>query len=238
VSTAQSFALLAVAVGAAAQATTGIGFSLVCAPLLTLALGGDDGVRLTNLLAIPLNGLVLAREWHSVMVDKALQLFGPAAVAATIAAVAVRHASPGVLSVAAGLLVLAVVAAVAAGARIRRLAGWHGALLAGAASGAMNVVGGVGGPAVASYAANAEWPPGRARATFAAYFLAINVVSVAARGVAPTTVAFGLSLAAALLIGFAVGAALGRRLRPGAIRRGMLILAAVGAAAAVGRGLL
>ena len=234
---AEAFALLAVLAGAAAQAVTGVGFALVCAPLLTLALGGGDGVRLTNALALVVNALMLGREWRGVLLDRVLLLAGPALPAALATAAVIRHADPAVLSLATGLLVLVTVGALAAGLRSRRLAGRCGALLAGAASGAMTVAGGVGGPAVASYAANAGWPPGRVRPTLAACFLTVNLVAVAARGVRPTTAGFGLLLGAALAAGFAAGAALSRRVRPGAVWSATLALAAGGAAAAVVRGL-
>ncbi|WP_030441829.1 hypothetical protein [Actinoplanes subtropicus] len=44
--------LLAVAVAAAAQTLSGIGFALVAGPLLILALGQSDGVRLTVALGL------------------------------------------------------------------------------------------------------------------------------------------------------------------------------------------
>jgi uncharacterized membrane protein YfcA len=238
VSLAQVAVPLAVMVGAGAQTMTGIGFSLICAPLLALALGGGDGVRLTNLLGIAVNTFMLAREWRGVMAGRVLTLAGPAVVAALLTAAAIQHATESVLSVATGLLVLAAVGAIGAGLRARRLAHWHGALLAGAASGAMTVVSGIGGPAVATYAANAEWPLSRLRPTLAAYFLAVNLVTVAARGVGPMTVTSALSLALALAVGFAGGAALSRRLEPSAVWRGTLILAAIGGVGAVLRGLL
>ena len=53
--------LAAVLVGTLAQSVSGIGFALVCGPLLVAALGAQDGVRLAVLLSLVLNVVLLAR---------------------------------------------------------------------------------------------------------------------------------------------------------------------------------
>ena len=60
-------AWVAVAVGAAAQAVTGIGFALVCAPFL-VSLDGRDGVRTVILLSAALNLVMMVRERRDVFV--------------------------------------------------------------------------------------------------------------------------------------------------------------------------
>jgi uncharacterized membrane protein YfcA len=237
VTVADGLALVAILIGAAASAVTGIGFSLVSAPLLTLALGGGDGVRLANTLAMGVNLLLLRREWRSAVVRDVLLLLVPAALAITATALVISHANPRALSVASGVLILVAVAALASGVRIRRLAGVVGGVVAGAISGAMNVVGGVGGPAVASYALNADWSPRQTRSTLAIYFLAINVVSVASRGVPPLSPAFGIGSIVAVVVGFGLGSLLARRVDANSIRWGTLVLAAAGACAAIAQGL-
>lgn len=230
-------AVLAVLLGAATQSVTGLGFSLVSVPLLTIALGGDDGVRFANLLSIAVNLLLLAREHGHVDLRHVLSLLVPATVAAPLTAWAIRDASSDALSVASGVLILVAVAALATGLRIRRLVGRVGAVAAGAASGAMTVVGGVGGPAVASYAVNAGWQPLHMRPTLAAHFLGINVVSVAARGVPDAGGGLIGAAVAAVVVGFAAGAVLARGLDPVAVRRATLVVAAVGGLGAIVEGL-
>jgi uncharacterized protein len=230
-------ALVAVAIGAGAQAITGFGFSLVCVPLLTVVLGGGDGVRLANALAIGVNLLLLGLGWRQAEVRRALALLGPAVVVIPLAAVLAAHASPGALSVGAGVLVLVAVGVLAVGFRARRLTGWAGLVLAGALSGAMNVLGGVGGPAVASYTTNAGWTAERLRPTLAAYFLGINVVSVLARGVPPVSAGFLVASSAAGAGGFAVGSRVARRANARTVERATLALAAAGAAGAIISGL-
>jgi hypothetical protein len=237
VSLAEGVALVAVAVGAGAQAVTGIGFSLVCAPLLTVALGGGDGVRVANVLAIAVNLLVVGRERRTADPRQVILLLVPATVAALLTAWLIRNADPHVLAVVAGGLVLVTVAVLASGREAQRLAGRLGAVLAGAVSGAMNVAGGVGGPAVAGYALNARWSPAQTRATLGAYFLGINVVSVASREVPSLSAWFFIGAAVALLAGFAAGVVLARRLEEPAVRSWTLALAGLGAAAAIVQGL-
>jgi uncharacterized protein len=237
VSLAECAALVAVAAGAGAQAVTGIGFSLVCAPLLTVALGGGDGVRLANVLAIGVSLLIVGRERRAADTRQVVMLLVPASLAALATAWVIRDANPRVLAVAAACLVLLTVVVLASGLAVQRLAGRLGAVLAGAVSGAMNVAGGVGGPAVAGYALNARWSPAQTRATLGAYFLGINIVSVASRGVPELSAWFAVGGAVTVLAGFSAGVLLARRLDQRAVRSWTLVLAGLGAAAAIVQGL-
>ena len=78
--------IAAVGFGAMTHAVTGLGFSIVCVPALTVVYGGRDGVRLTNLLALGVNTLVLAREGRHADLRRALTLLVPAAIAAPLTA--------------------------------------------------------------------------------------------------------------------------------------------------------
>lgn len=231
------FVLVAVLIGAVSQAVTGIGFALVCAPLLTIALGGADGVRFANVLAIFVNILVVRRELKDLDWRQVLMMFIPAAIAAPIAAWAIRDANADVLSIASGVLILIAVAALATGARIKQLVGRAGAAIAGSISGVMNVVGGVGGPAIASYALNADMKPERMRPTLGMYFLLLNVVSVAARGVPALDGEFVAASLITLFVGFSIGALVARHVDKKTVQTTMLVLAAGGGIGAIMQGL-
>ena len=224
---------VAVAVGALAQAVTGIGFALVCGPFLVAALGPRYGVPVVIVLSLPLNAAMLLRELRSVRWRSALLLLLPALAVLPLAAYAVHRLSGPVGTVLAGVATLLAALGLAAGFRLRRGAGRRGALVAGAASGTMNVFAGIGGPAAALYAANADWPPATARATLQAYFLALNVATLAILG--PRSVS--PLLVAATLVGFTVGTLLARRLPDTAARWATLGLAAVSGVVAIVRGL-
>src|SRR5687767_4744484 len=91
--------IVAVAFGATTHAVTGLGFSIVCVPVLTVVYGGRDGVRMANLFALGVNVLVLGREGRHADFRRAFSLLVPAAIAAPLAAVAIRYANEDVLSI-------------------------------------------------------------------------------------------------------------------------------------------
>ena len=57
-----------------------------------------------------------------------------------------------------------------------------GAVGTGITSAALNVIGGVGGPPVGLYAANAGWDPPESRASLQAFFLVQGIATVAVVG--------------------------------------------------------
>jgi len=159
--------------------------------------------------------------------------FVPATVVTWLVGLVLGGLDAGVLAAVAGVAVLVAVGLLAAGRSAPRAAGVHGAVLAGAVSGAMNVVGGVGGPPVALYAANAGWPTERTRATLLAFFALQNVATVAVLGwVSPpwTTVV-------AMLLGTVLGVRAARVLSASTVRNAVLGTAAFGGIALVVGGL-
>ena len=226
-------AALAVAAGAAAQAVTGIGFALVCAPFLVALLGPREGVRTVVLLSAVLNAAVLAREHRGVLVTEGALLLAPAVVVTPLAGWAVRRLPEDALALAAGVLVLASAAALALGLRLHRARGRAGAVAAGGASAVMNVVGGIGGPAAALYAVNAGWPAGRTRPTLQAYFLVLNLVTLAIIGL-PSLEPLQL---AALAGGWVAGTLVLGRVDDRLALRATLALAGAGGLVAVVRAL-
>lgn len=224
-----AWAALAVAAGAAVQAIAGIGFALVCAPFLVALEGGREGVRTAILLSGVLNLAMLARHRREARPQDALWLLVPALTATPLLAAGVRRVPGRTLEVAAGVVTLAAVVLLALGLRLHAARGRAGAAAAGVVSAATNVVAGIGGPPVAMWAVNADWPPREARATLQLYFLCLNVVALAGLGMpSPAPVLF-----AAIAVGWAVGAALDRHVRDAAAVAVMLVLAAGGAVVAL-----
>jgi uncharacterized membrane protein YfcA len=226
-----------VAAGSFAQVVTGFGFSLVCAPVLVAATGAASGVRLANTLALVLNVAVLTREWRHARLRAALALLVPAVAVTAPVAYVVHRSDPELLSVTAGVVTIVATVALARGLQVARLRGRAGAVGAGAVSGAMNVIAGVGGPAVAMYALNDEWPQATMRGTLQVYFLGLNIVSVIALGPVRPSVRVASGVVAAAAVGFAGGAMVATRVDPVAVRRMALVLAACGGVAALVRGL-
>jgi len=109
--------------------------------------------------------------------------------------------------------------------------GLAGGVVAGVVSATMNVLASAGGPAVAVYAAGSRWDPTRLRATLQAYFLALNVVTLASLGPPHWSAARAALLVAALLAGTVTGAVLTRHVSTDLARRVTLALAAAGGVA-------
>lgn len=231
-------AIVAVALAAAGQAVTAIGFSLVAVPFVTLAVGPAAAVPTINLLAGGLNFVMLMHERDHADWRNALRLLVPATIAIPFAAYGVRRLDVDALSVLNGASILIFTGLLATGLRSQRLRGRRGAVIAGALSGATNVATGVGGPVVAMYAVNAEWEPRTFRPTMQAFFLGINIVSLAARGWPDLEVTTVSGMAIATVLGWLVGSRIARRVDDTTVRNAMLITAAVGGAVALVRGLV
>lgn len=223
-------AAIAVAAGAVAQAVSGFGFSLVCAPFLIAALGRAQGVRLNLVLSVALNIGLLAGDarakWRVVAV-----LIIPAAITTPLFAHVFRDHNGPRLAVAAGALTIVSALVLATGARLRHARGWAGAIVAGVVSAGMNALAGVGGPPVAMYVVNAEVEPSAIRPTLQAYFLALNLVGVASLGLPRVSVLPWIGLVAGWLLGRLALA----RLPDRATRPAILVVAVVGGALAIAR---
>lgn len=231
-------AALGVAAGATAQAVTGFGFALVAAPALVAALGPTQGVSVVCVLGVLASVLPYAREarhtdWRAVAL-----WWVPTLVISLLLGAALAGVDARLLSALSGVAVIVAVALLARGRTSVRLAGRRGAVLAGAVSGAMNLIGGVGGPPVALYAANAGWPIERVRPTLLAFFAVQNAVTVAVIGWVWPSAALVVALVVALVIGSVLGVALASRLDAAAVRTAVLGVAAAGGAALIAGALL
>src|SRR4051812_30365117 len=224
-----AWAAIAVAVGAAAQSVSGIGFALVGGPLLFAVFGAREGVRVAVVLSMLVNIGVLCREHRAVMVRRVLPVLITALAATPILVRLLADVHPRALRAAAGGVIVLGAALVASGRT--RETGTGGGIVAGLVSATMNVLASAGGPAVAIYAAGARWDPARLRATLQAYFLALNVVTLLTLG-APTWAAHeAVVLVAALAAGTVAGAWLSGRVPVDLARRVTLALAAAGGVA-------
>lgn len=230
--------LAAVLLGTLAQSVSGIGFSLVCGPLLVAALGPADGIRLAVALSLVLNVVLLARLFRLVDVRQTLLLLVPSALATPLLAVLVRDLPERPAAAAAGAVVLLGVALLASGLRWHAAHGPVGAAAAGVLGALTNLVASVAGPVVALWAANAEWRADVQRASLQAYFLGLNCVALPSLGLPSVSGRLLLGCLAALAMGALLGAPLARRVSEPVARCTTLVLAACGGAAVLGRALL
>jgi uncharacterized protein len=223
---------LAVAAGAFAHAVTGLGFSLVAAPFLVVALGQRDGVPTAMLLSLALNIVVLVRERNEVLLRESSWLLVPAVLVTPPLAWLSHRVDADGLAVAAGVITIVAALLLASGFRWARAEGRPWAVGAGVASAAMNVVASISGPAVALYALNARWRPAALRGTLQVYFLALNLAGLASLGLPPAPVL----PAVGLVIGFVLGTLVTGRVPEQAARFAVLSLATAGGFVAIWHG--
>jgi hypothetical protein len=219
-------AVAAVVIGAMAQAASGIGFALVCGPVLIATLGQDEGVRVAVLLSLGLNVVILAREFRAVRWLDGAYVLVPAVIATPLLVPLVDRMDARWASLVAGVLTLLAAVSLLIGFRVPALRGRLGAALAGVVSAGMNVLAAIAGPAVALYTGNADWSAASVRATMQAIFLLLNVVLLGVTGVPSVS---------GWLVGYVGGVLLTRWLSEEAARRATLLLAAAGGAALVVR---
>jgi uncharacterized membrane protein YfcA len=224
-----ALAALAVGAGALAQSVSGIGFALVSGPLLVTLFGAREGVRVAVVLSMLVNVGVLVREHRAVMWRRVAPVLVAALAVTPLLVHLLADVHPRALRAAAGVAIVVGAALVAAGRTADT--GVVGGVVAGLVSAAMNVLASAGGPAVAVYAAGARWDPARLRATLQAYFLSLNVMTVATLGAPHWGASRAAVLVACLLAGSVAGALVAGRVSAALARRVTLLLAAAGGAA-------
>jgi uncharacterized protein len=224
--------------GVTAERAVGLGLSLVAAPLLTLAIGPVDAVRLLVLLALPINAGNTLLLRGSVRPSEVIRIAIPAVLLMPLFALAVHRAPKPVLTVLAGLACMGAALLIASGRNIPGLRGTGGAVAAGAASAALNAIAGLSGPPVALYAANAGWQRDRLRGNLQAYFLVLDLVAIPSLGLPHLTNASALDAAVSAIVGFIVGGILARWVSERALRWAVLGASAAGGLTAIGYGLL
>jgi uncharacterized membrane protein YfcA len=169
---------------------------------------------------------VLAREHRAVMWRRVLPVLVTALAVTPLLAHLLDGAHPRALRALAGAVIVIGAALVAAGRA--RDGGLAGGVVAGIVSAAMNVLASAGGPAVAVYAAGAKWDPLRVRATLQAYFLVLNVVTLATLGPPHWSSTRAIVLVGCLLAGSALGGWLAGRVSAQRARAVTLAMAAAG----------
>lgn len=227
----------AAAVGAFSQRVSGLGFSLIVAPSLALAVGPRDGIALTNVLSVVVSLSILATSIRHL--DRArCAILLPAGLMGVIpGAIVFRLLPTGPLQVTVGVVTGLGLAAVAATRRLRVASGRGVTAAAGLASGFTTTVAGAGGPALAVYAVATDWPQRQFAATAQVNFAVQAIAALGIRGIPRLPLPWLGAAIAAAIGGLVVGHFLAHRIKSAHARRAAITLAALATAVTIVRGL-
>ncbi len=229
---------LAVFAGALLQRVSGLGFALVASPFLALVAGPYEGILLSNLLGIVVSLTVLATTWRDVELSRAAILVPAGLIGVLPGVAAARWLPPRPLEVTVGLLVIAGLLATVLGSHVELAATLTRTTALGLVSGFMTATAGVGGPALTVYALATRWRQAAFAATAQISFAAQAIAALALKGLPRLPWAVLAALAVAAGVGLAAGHLLARWLPAVYVRRTVIGIAFLGAAAAVVKGLL
>lgn len=245
--TAAALVLLSVFVGVALQRVSGTGAGLVLAPMLTLIIGPDSGVLLTNATTAMSTVLLTIAMRKDIDWRQALWIMAFVLPGAFVGARIVGAVSLAWLQILVGGLVLLAILLIVTVAALGRLPHydrpWIGPA-SGFLGGTLNTVAGVGAPPMVINAQLTRWEHRSFAATVQPVFLTMGISSVVAkltmdsvRAELPPVWLLPAALVA-VLVGIGVGALVARRVSGVVAGQVALALAGLGGAIALVRGLL
>ncbi|MBE1878018.1 sulfite exporter TauE/SafE family protein [Myceligenerans pegani] len=241
--------VLAILVGGSLQRVTGMGFGLVAGPFIVLLVGPLEGVLLVNVVGATMALLIVGRLLRGVDWRRYAWLAGASVSVSVPAALLLRGASPAALEIGIGAVVigamtLALVTSRLHGERRRfRERDPRPLVVTGVASGFGSVAAGIGGPPLAVYAVLERWDTKSFAATAQPFFMTNALAAMAAKVIfaGATFPAFAVwewvVIGLALVASIGLGELLAPRISREATRRVLVVLAYVGGAATLGRGL-
>lgn len=238
----------AILAGAVLQRLSGSGMGLVLAPTLTLIMGAANGVLLAN-ATTTVSGLLLTitlwREidWHRAAVITACVVPG-----VVVGAFVVRATPASWLQVIVGAAVLGAIAVTALADHLGKLphvtGRWPGPA-AGVIGGLFNTVSGVSAPILVIHSRLTRWEQTSFAATLQPIFMTMGALSVLVKTLLGSTGAHETPpmwllpyVVVLVLLGIGVGTLLARRVTSARARTLAMILAGLGGASALVRGLL
>lgn len=219
-------------VGGFAQRVSGLGFSLIAAPSLALAVGPRAGVAVTNLLAMAVALAVLATSSRRLDIRRARILVPAGLIGVVPGTIAFYLLPANWLQVTVGAVTGLGLAAVSIARRLRAAPSLATTTVAGLASGFSSAVAGAGGPPLVIYAIATDWPQPQFAATGQIAYALQAATALAIKGV-PSLPLLWLSAAiAATLSGVAAAHLLASRINTAHARRAAIVTAALATALA------
>lgn len=237
--------LVSTFVGAVAQRIAGLGFALLIAPIFAILLGPHAGVLMVNACGIFSSSVILFRVWRDIDWSMYRWLAGASLLGSVPGSIAAIYLPPAPLSVIIGGVVLIALTLSLLLQRTSVVVSGNGPkAAAGFLSGLTNSMAGVGGPAVSAYAMLTHWPQRPFAATLQPFFVTIGLVAVTTKSVAAPgqLPSFGwpvwAGIGVLILAGIFTGEKLQRRIRDEHARFIVVVIAFLGAASALLKGLI
>ena len=230
-------AMTVVAIAAAVQRLTGLGFALVATPLIVLLMGPVQGVLTITVIGFFVSLVLLVMMFRDVDWRRTAIIVGAGALASPLAALAIVRSSAPMLLLGVGCAGLLALIAGRLTVLTRRLRGTGGAITTGVASGFLHVTSGLSGPPLIAYGLNDRWEQRSFIASLQAIFIGFHLITLGWRGFPEVSLARLSELLVAAAAGTLVGALAERRVRPAWSRIGMLVIAWIGTIAVLLRGL-
>jgi uncharacterized membrane protein YfcA len=237
--------LIAVVAGALAQRLAGLGFGLLVSPVLVVLLGPFDGVMIVNLCGAASSLLILSRVWRHVDWRRYAGLALAALAGVVPGAWLASHVPEAPLEICIGvLLIIGLLASQRLTRSSWRATGPIPMVSLGFSSGLMNAAAGVGGPAITAYAIATRWDQKSFGATLQPYFVTTGLSSLLSKylfsgGHLPALEGWQwLGILVAMVLGIAAGDLLSGRVRPGVIRRIVVVIAYTGAVSTMTKGVV
>lgn len=227
-------AALAACLGAVLQRSTGMGFALVTAPFLVLALGPVDGIIVTNAGSVLTSSLTAYQLRRDLDGDRLRWLLPAGLIGCVPGALVVRLLPAAWIGLIVGVIVLIALLVSLMAPAGRLPDGGRTRAATGLISGFMNASAGVGGPALAAYARSTAWARPKFAGTVAVIFAAQGLASILFKAHLPRFPALGWPLLlAAIVVGLALGEKLHDRLNDKAAMHLVMGLALLGTTAAL-----
>ncbi|GAB2493416.1 hypothetical protein GCM10027030_28400 [Luteococcus sediminum] len=237
-------AACAILVGTVLQRLSGTGVGLVCAPVLALLLGSAQGVLVTNATTTVSGLLIMLAVRRDVDWRRAGVLVCWAVPGAVAGALLVRELSAAWLQVVLGSVVMLAIAVSVWLPELPRATGRGPLRLAGLLGGAFNTTAGIAAPVMVVYSRLARWEQRPFQATLQPVFMTMGLLSVLAKTLLGATSTgtppwwFPLVVVTTVLVGVRIGTRLARRVTATRARQLALLLASLGGATSLVRGLL
>ena len=230
--------VLAAAVGAFVQRVSGLGFSLIAAPSLALAVGAREGVALTNTLAILVAAGIFAASARHLDTRKCAVLI-PAGLIGVVPGTIVFGLLPAnMLQITVGVVTGLGLATVAFVSRLRVEPRLPITVAAGLVSGFTTAVAGAGGPALTVYAVATDWSQPLFAATGQVNYATQAAAALGIKGIPSLQIAVLGAAIAAALAGLAAGHLLAHRINVVLARRAAITIAVLATAVTVIHGFL